>query len=82
MSNDPICSTCGEPKSVHVKTERGPYTHPREARGEGEYVWVGGGYTSGGGLTGDDMYFPPRYVFKPNPPVSEIDDPAEAEASG
>jgi len=32
-----ICKICGEPKSEHVATESGPLTHPREARGEGQY---------------------------------------------
>ncbi len=62
MVDDPICTTCGEPKSAHVRTAKGPFTHPREARGEGTYVQVAGGVT----LTpGDyDMYIPPRYEFR------------------
>jgi hypothetical protein len=35
---DPICRICNEPKSKHVATVLGPYTHPREATGEGRYV--------------------------------------------
>ncbi len=40
MNDDPICNVCGEPKSAHVATEKGPLTHPREARGEGIYEFV------------------------------------------
>lgn len=49
--SDPICNVCGEPKSAHVATEKGPFTHPREARGEGRYVfgsyWEGLDFKSG-----------------------------------
>ena len=76
MSADPLCTTCGEPKSAHVRTAKGPYTHPREARGEGEYVVVSQGYTAGAMTPGeDDMYVPPRYKFVPTPP-SAPDPPA------
>lgn len=37
------CRVCGEPKSAHVATKEGPFTHPREARGEGTYRLVGSG---------------------------------------
>lgn len=37
---DEKCNVCGEPRSAHVKTEKGPLTHPREARGEGTYQFV------------------------------------------
>jgi hypothetical protein len=71
--SDPICSTCGEPKSKHVATAKGPYTHPREARGEGTYVIVRQGYTMGAFSPGDDpMEMPARYEFRPNAPV--VDD--------
>lgn len=42
------CRICGEPKSAHVATEKGPFTHPREARGEGTYVRRDGGTVSFG----------------------------------
>lgn len=32
-----ICRACGEPRSAHVATKKGPLTHPKEARGEGYY---------------------------------------------
>ena len=35
---DPICRICGEPKSKHLPTAKGPFTHPREATGEGIYL--------------------------------------------
>jgi hypothetical protein len=35
---DLLCRICNEPLSAHVATEAGPFTHPREARGEGRYV--------------------------------------------
>lgn len=53
MSADERCRVCGELRSAHVATEKGPLTHPREARGEGYYKCVGRGVV-GGGLWGDD----------------------------
>lgn len=53
MADDPneICRVCGEPRSAHVPTEKGQLTHPREARGEGEYRQTGGSFgTQGFGL--------------------------------
>jgi hypothetical protein len=35
---DEICNICREPKSKHVATKDGPFTHPRQARGEGVYI--------------------------------------------
>ena len=35
MSHDPICRICREPRSAHGATPEGPFTHAREARGEG-----------------------------------------------
>jgi hypothetical protein len=52
---DPVCSACGERKSAHVATGKGPFTHPREARGEGTYVRHVG--TIGGGVERDDYPF-------------------------
>jgi len=67
--DDPICSTCGERKSAHIATEKGPLTHPREARGEGTYVLVRGAYTSGAFRPGDaDYEVPPLYKFVPTEP--------------
>lgn len=66
---DPICGICGEPLSLHVPTESGPHTHPREARGEGVYVLVSRGYTMSGcmgGFPGDpDIEIGPSYKFQP-----------------
>ena len=62
---DPICSICGEPRSLHVKTDKGPFTHPREARGEGEFVMVSPGHIQGGGSWYDDTEMPPTYRFVP-----------------
>lgn len=74
---DPVCSTCGEPKSKHVKTAKGPFTHPREASGEGAYVLVRQAYTLGAMTPGDhDMYVASAYKFVPH------SDPADAEDSG
>ena len=70
--SDPICRICGEPKSAHVATDAGPFTHPREARGEGHYKLVSRG-TLGGGLSlydgalHDDMPFE-RWEFVPTSP--------------
>ena len=47
---DPVCRICGERKSAHIATDAGPFTHPREARGEGIYRLVSRG-TLGGGLS-------------------------------
>lgn len=64
--SDEICGVCGEPKSAHVPTSAGPFTHPREARGEGTYELV-----SEGGFRGtfspqlDEVYEPPSYRFVP-----------------
>lgn len=41
MHDDPKCEACGERKSKHVETPRGPFTCPRVARGEGAYVYSG-----------------------------------------
>ena len=63
MKDDPICGICHEPLSAHVATEKGPHTHPREARGEGRYEdrshWFGRGPWY------DDEYVQ-KYVFVPN----------------
>jgi hypothetical protein len=68
MSNDPICTICGEPKSAHVATTKGPFTHPREARGEGTYIITRGGYIQGRmSPADDDLEVPPHYEFFPNP---------------
>lgn len=49
--DDPKCNVCGEPKSAHVPTDKGPFTHPREARGEGTYelvsYWEGFDFNTG-----------------------------------
>lgn len=67
MSSDPICGICGEPKSAHVDTSAGPFTHPREARGEGTYELVREGHFYGSFFPRlDDGYAPPKYVFVPN----------------
>lgn len=65
MSHDPICIICGEPKSAHVATEKGPHTHPREARGEGHYEKVTEGRIQGGGAWLDDTYVDPTFRFVP-----------------
>lgn len=70
---DEICLICNEPRSAHVETERGPLTHPREARGEGEYIEIGGGvYYAGlrcqtcpGGVCEGHPYSG-RWEFEPN----------------
>lgn len=56
-----ICRVCHEKRSAHVKTEKGEFTHPREARGEGYYKLAAAG-TYGGGLEHDDQYWE-RYEF-------------------
>jgi len=64
--NDPRCTICGEPKSAHVATEKGPFTHPREARGEGTYKLVAHGGYSHGFFPGEGEYhWPDRYEFVP-----------------
>ena len=63
-SNDPVCEVCGELRSVHVSTDEGPLTHPREARGEGRYVKVRERYTRGMGPAEDDIEIPPEYKFE------------------
>lgn len=66
MENDPVCDVCGERKSAHVATERGPFTHPREARGEGHYETVRDGHFEGTFFPGfDDTYVKPTYRFVP-----------------
>lgn len=62
--DDPICRVCGERKSAHVATAKGPLTHPREAKGEGEYVLVAAG-TYGAITPGDDDTPWERYEFRP-----------------
>jgi hypothetical protein len=37
LTSGNLCEVCGEPDTRHVPTEKGPMTHPREARGEGTY---------------------------------------------
>lgn len=62
-----ICNICGEPKSAHVKTDKGPLTHPREARGEGEYVQVSPGHIEGGFWPDDDeIHVPAAWMFVPS----------------
>jgi hypothetical protein len=63
MSSDPRCGVCGERLSAHVATEKGPLTHPREARGEGEYVLAREGFTQGG--LPFDIEHGPSYRFVP-----------------
>lgn len=63
--DDPKCNVCGEPKSAHVATETGPFTHPREARGEGTYELVREAYIQGGGAWYDDAHIAPVYRFVP-----------------
>ena len=61
---DEICSICHEPKSAHVLTDEGPFTHPREARGEGEYVLVYPAHTEGTFFPGyDDREVPAVWKF-------------------
>ena len=63
MSDDPTCNVCGERKSAHISTEKGPFTHPMEARGEGHYEMVSPWHIQGGGAWYDDMQWPPTYRF-------------------
>lgn len=60
---DPSCTICGEPRSAHIATEKGPLTHPREARGEGTYELEACG-TIGTGPWHDDIEWA-RYKFVP-----------------
>jgi diadenosine tetraphosphate (Ap4A) HIT family hydrolase len=66
-NDDPICGVCGEARSLHVETADGPFTHPREARGEGTYTLVSPGYTMSGAMGSfphnDDIDMPPTYRF-------------------
>lgn len=59
---DLVCNICGEPKSAHVATAKGPFTHPREARGEG--VYENRSFVMGCGPWHDDEYIV-RWVFVP-----------------
>lgn len=61
--SDPKCNICGELKSAHLATDKGPHTHPREARGEGVYELVRQGHIQGGGAWLDDEYIEPVYRF-------------------
>lgn len=64
--SDPICNVCGEPRSVHVATDAGPLTHPKEARGEGTYVLVKDGHIEGSYWPGEDEHqVAPVYRFVP-----------------
>ncbi len=65
VADDPICNICGEPKSAHVATDAGPFTHPREARGEGTYKLVREGGMRGGFWPGEEYYENPAYDFVP-----------------
>jgi len=53
MTDDIRCAICGEPRSAHVATEKGPLTHPREARGEGTYEQVRPAHCYGGFWPGE-----------------------------
>lgn len=71
------CRICGEPQSAHVPTERGPLTHPREARGEGVYIYVAtmhygaGCCECGYGCEGHEIYrFQPTETC-PSPQLQE-----------
>lgn len=64
---DEICNICGEPKSAHVPTDKGPLTHPREARGEGEYVQVSPGHIEGSFWPDqDETHTPAAWMFVPS----------------
>lgn len=77
MSNDPTCRICNEPKSKHVATAAGPYTHPREATGEGKYVLRSAG-SSSSFEHGMEAYQWERWEFVPtNPKVVEAEGPRE-----
>ncbi len=62
---DEICGVCGEPRSAHVATDKGPETHPREARGEGTYELVSPGRICGGYWPGEEYEVGPTYKFVP-----------------
>ena len=65
-SGDPVCGVCGERKSAHVATDKGPFTHPREARGEGHYEEVSPAHIEAGYWPGDDeTEWPATYRFVP-----------------
>jgi hypothetical protein len=68
MNDDPTCRICGARKSLHVATDKGPFTHPREASGEGVYVLVGSG-TLGFGPMHDDMPWE-RWELRPTVTVT------------
>jgi len=61
-TEDPVCDICGEKLSKHVPTDSGPYTHPREASGEGRYEFTNRRYYGldcddcGGPCDGHDMH--------------------------
>jgi len=61
--HDPICDVCGEPKSAHLATDKGPFTHPKEARGEGHYEQVSPGHLQGGFMPGDEYEVRATYRF-------------------
>lgn len=63
--HDSTCNICGEPKSAHVATDKGPFTHPREARGEGTYEQVSPGHIQGGFFPGEEYEVGPTYRFVP-----------------
>jgi hypothetical protein len=65
VPEDPACSICGELKSKHVSTEKGPLTHPREARGEGTYKMVKPEHIQGGFWPGEEYEWPAQYEFVP-----------------
>jgi hypothetical protein len=63
---DEICGICGEAKSAHVVTDKGPLTHPREARGEGEYVLVNPAHIEGRFWPDEDeVHVPATWMFVP-----------------
>lgn len=47
---DETCRICGARRSEHVATDKGPFTHPREAAGEGSYVMTRFGWMPDGPL--------------------------------
>jgi len=65
-TEDPICRICGEPKSKHVPTAKGPFTHTREAAGEGIYRRVSGGHYEVG-WSGEMQHWE-RWEFVPATP--------------
>lgn len=62
--DDPKCKICGARKSEHVATAEGPFTHPRQAAGEGTYELKAFG-TLGGGVAHDDEPWE-RWEFVPS----------------